>query len=48
MRTKIEHDALTGEIIERPYTDEENEQADLDEQNAPPLVIAPEESTPEE
>jgi hypothetical protein len=34
MRTKIEHDALTGETVERPYTDEENAQADQDELNA--------------
>jgi hypothetical protein len=34
MRTKFEHDAITGEIIERPYTDEENAQADQDELNA--------------
>lgn len=38
MRTKIEHDALTGEIIERPYTDEENAQADQDELNAQSLL----------
>lgn len=34
MRTKFEHDAITGEIIERRYTDEENAQADQDELNA--------------
>ena len=37
MRTKIEHNALTDEVIERPYTDEENAQADLDEEM--PLLI---------
>jgi hypothetical protein len=31
MRTKIEVNAETGETIERPYTDEENAQAELDE-----------------
>lgn len=30
-RTKIEIDCLTGEVIERPYTDEENAQAEIDE-----------------
>lgn len=30
-RTKIEINADTGEVIERPYTDKENAQADLDE-----------------
>jgi hypothetical protein len=34
MRTKFEHDAITGEITERPYTDEENAQADKDEAQA--------------
>jgi hypothetical protein len=31
-RTKLEVDVLTGETRERPYTDEENAQADIDEQ----------------
>jgi hypothetical protein len=44
MRTKVEHDARTGEIVERPYTDEENAQADLDEETPTPLLhIPPEE-----
>lgn len=30
-RMKIEIDVETGEVIVRPYTDEENAQADLDE-----------------
>lgn len=30
-RTKLEVNGLTGEVTERPYTDEENAQADLDE-----------------
>lgn len=30
-RTKIEVNCETGEVIERPYTDEENAQADIDE-----------------
>lgn len=30
-RTKIEINCLTGEVIERPYTDEENAQAEIDE-----------------
>ncbi len=33
-RTKVEVDAITSEQIERPYTDEENAQADTDEQLA--------------
>jgi len=33
-RTKIEVNVDTGEVIERPYTDEENAQAELDEANA--------------
>lgn len=35
-RTKIEINVDTGEVIERPYTDEENAQADLDEASAEP------------
>ena len=35
-RTKIEINVDTGEVIERPYTDEENAQADLDEAAAEP------------
>lgn len=35
-RTKIEINVDTGEVIERPYTDEENEQAELDEAAAEP------------
>ena len=35
-RTKIEINVDTGEVIERPYTDEENAQADLDEVAAQP------------
>lgn len=31
MRTKIEINCDTGEVIQRPYTDEENAQADIDE-----------------
>ena len=34
MRTKLEVNCLTGEVIERPYTDEENAQADIDEASA--------------
>ena len=30
-RTKLEIDSATGEVVERPYTDEENAQADLDD-----------------
>jgi len=30
-RTKLEIDGQTGETIERPYTDEENAQADKDQ-----------------
>jgi hypothetical protein len=30
-RTKLEINVNTGEVIERPYTDEENAQADIDE-----------------
>ena len=41
MRTKVEHDALTGEIIQRPYTDEENAQADKDEQQAKENIDLP-------
>lgn len=33
-RTKIEINVDTGEVIERPYTDEENEQAERDEANS--------------
>lgn len=36
MRTKIEVNCLTGETIERPYTDEENAQAEIDEAAAEP------------
>ena len=35
-RTKIEITVDTGEVIERPYTDEENAQADLDEAASEP------------
>jgi len=30
-RTKLEINCITGEVTERPYTDEENAQADIDE-----------------
>lgn len=30
-RIKQEIDCITDEVIERPYTDEENAQADIDE-----------------
>lgn len=39
MRTKHEHDAITGEIIERPFTDDENRQADQDEADAKEQVL---------
>ena len=48
MRTKVEIDALTGQITERPYTEEEEAQADLDEANAIPLITeAPATEEPE-
>lgn len=34
-RYKTEVNALTGEVIVRPYTDEENAQADIDEASEP-------------
>ena len=42
-RMKTEVNVLTGEVIVRPYTDEENAQADLDEAND--TTVAEEPST---
>lgn len=42
-RIKTEVNVLTGEVIVRPYTDEENAQADLDE--ASDTTVAEEPST---